>query len=174
LAVLNSGVHATIAGVILGLMIPLGKGSKDGSSEQLMHTLHPWVAFAILPIFAFANAGVPLAGLGPKDLLAPVPLGIAAGLFLGKQIGVFGFIWACVRLKIAKLDDSIGWTALFGMATLCGIGFTMSLFVGSLSFGPEHVDYQLSHRLGILGGSLLSAVVGYLILRRVLPGHPPA
>lgn len=174
LAVLNSGVHATIAGVILGLMIPLGKGSKDGSSEQLMHALHPWVAFAILPIFAFANAGVPLAGLGLNDLLAPVPLGIAAGLFLGKQIGVFGFIWACVRLKVAKLDPAITWPALFGMATLCGIGFTMSLFVGSLSFGPEHLDYQLSHRLGILGGSLLSALVGYAILRRVLPGHRPA
>jgi NhaA family Na+:H+ antiporter len=132
------------------------------------------VAFAILPIFAFANAGVPLAGLGVNDLLAPVPLGIAAGLFFGKQIGVFGFIWVCVRLKFAKLDPDIGWPALFGMATLCGIGFTMSLFVGSLSFGPEHVDYQLSHRLGILGGSLLSALVGYAILRRVLRGHPPA
>jgi NhaA family Na+:H+ antiporter len=155
-------------------MIPLGKGSKDGSSEALMHALHPWVAFAILPIFAFANAGVPLAGLGVNDLLAPVPLGIAAGLFFGKQIGVFGFIWVCVRLKFAKLDPDIGWPALFGMATLCGIGFTMSLFVGSLSFGPEHVDYQLSHRLGILGGSLLSALVGYAILRRVLRGHPPA
>lgn len=169
LAVLNSGVHATLAGVVLGLMIPLGKGSKNGSSEALMHALHPWVAFVILPIFAFANAGVPLAGLGIKDLLSPVPIGIAAGLFLGKQVGVFGAIWLCLKLKWAKLDPSFNTSALFGMATLCGIGFTMSLFVGSLSFGPEHVDYQLTHRLGILTGSLLSALTGYAILYRVLP-----
>jgi NhaA family Na+:H+ antiporter len=169
LAVLNSGVHATLAGVVLGLMIPLGKGSKNGSSEALMHTLHPWVAFVILPIFAFANAGVPLAGLGLNDLLSPVPIGIAAGLFVGKQIGVFGSIWLCLKLNWAKLDPTFNKRALFGMATLCGIGFTMSLFVGSLSFGPEHVDYQLTHRLGILSGSLVSALVGYAILSWVLP-----
>lgn len=169
LAVLNSGVHATLAGVIVGLMIPLGKGSQDGSSEGLMHSLHPWVAFVILPIFAFANAGVPLAGLGLGDLLAPVPLGIALGLFMGKQIGVFGSIWLCLKLKLARKDDSLSFKALFGMATLCGIGFTMSLFVGSLSFGPDHLDYQLTHRLGILSGSLLSALVGFGILAKVLP-----
>lgn len=170
LAVLNSGVHATIAGVILGLMIPLGRGSKDGSSEALMHTLHPWVAFVILPIFAFANAGVPLDGIQADDLLAPVPLGIAGGLLFGKMLGVFGFIWITMRLKLARLDASINMPALFGMAILCGIGFTMSLFVGSLSFGPDHVDYQLSHRLGILVGSGLSAIAGYAWLSRVLPG----
>jgi NhaA family Na+:H+ antiporter len=169
LAVLNSGVHATLAGVVLGLMIPLGKGSKNGSSEALMHTLHPWVAFVILPIFAFANAGVPLAGLGMNDLLSPVPIGIAAGLFVGKQVGVFGSIWLCLKLNLAKLDPSFNKRALFGMATLCGIGFTMSLFVGSLSFGPDHIDYQLTHRLGILTGSFLSAVAGYAILAFVLP-----
>jgi NhaA family Na+:H+ antiporter len=168
LAVVNSGVHATLAGVVLGLLIPLGKGSKNGSSEALMHGLHPWVAFVILPIFAFANAGVPLAGLGLKDLLSPVPIGIAAGLFLGKQIGVFGSIWLCLKFKWAKLDPSFNTRALFGMATLCGIGFTMSLFVGSLSFGPEHVDYQLTHRLGILMGSFLSAILGFIILNNVL------
>jgi NhaA family Na+:H+ antiporter len=169
LAVLNSGVHATLAGVVLGLMIPLGKGSKNGSSEALMHTLHPWVAFVILPIFAFANAGVPLAGLGLNDLLSPVPIGIAAGLFVGKQVGVFGSIWLCLKLNLAKLDPSFNKRSLFGMATLCGIGFTMSLFVGSLSFGPDHIDYQLTHRLGILTGSFLSAVAGYAILAFVLP-----
>lgn len=169
MGVMNSGVHATLAGVVLGLMIPLGKGSKNGSSEALMHTLHPWVAFVILPVFAFANAGVPLAGLGLNDLLAPVPLGIAAGLFIGKQIGVFGSIWLCLKLKWAKTDASLSVKALFGMATLCGIGFTMSLFVGSLSFGPDHLDYQLTHRLGILAGSLLSALAGFAILTRVLP-----
>lgn len=171
LAVLNSGVHATLAGVILGLMIPLGKGSKDGGSEALMHTLHPWVAFVILPIFAFANAGVPLQGLSPANLLEPVPLGIAAGLFVGKLIGVFGFIWACVRLGMAKLDEALNWKMMFGMATLCGIGFTMSLFVGSLSFGENHVEFLLTHRLGILTGSFLSATAGFFILNKVLAKH---
>jgi NhaA family Na+:H+ antiporter len=168
LAVLNSGVHATLAGVILGLMIPLGKGSKDGGSEILMHALHPWVAFVILPVFAFANAGVPLQGLGIGNLLEPVPLGIAAGLFLGKQVGVFGFIWICVRLGLARLDESLNWKMLFGMATLCGIGFTMSLFVGSLSFDASHIEFLLTHRLGILSGSFLSAFAGFIILNKVL------
>lgn len=173
LAVLNSGAHATIAGVVLGLMIPLGKGSKDGFSEKLMHGLHPWVAFVILPIFAFANAGVPVAGLSFANLLEPVPLGIAVGLFVGKQIGVFGFIWASVKFGVAKLDESINWASLFGMATLCGIGFTMSLFVGSLSFDAAHAEYILTHRLGILSGSLVSAIVGYIILNKVLPKAKP-
>jgi NhaA family Na+:H+ antiporter len=170
LAVLNSGVHATIAGVLLGLLIPLGKGDQDGISEKLLHTLHPWVAFVILPIFAFANAGVPLAGMSLSNLLEPVPLGIAAGLFIGKQIGVFGFIWISVRLGLAKLDESINWASLFGMAMLCGIGFTMSLFVGSLSFDASHLEYILTHRLGILTGSFMAAVFGFLVLYRVLPG----
>ncbi len=174
LAVLKSGVHATIAGVVLGLIIPLGSGSKDGPSETLMHVLHPWVAFVILPIFAFANAGVPLAGLTLSNLFEPVPLGIALGLFIGKQMGVFGVIWLCVKAGIARLDESLNWKSLFGMATLCGIGFTMSLFVGSLSFGPDHVDYQLTHRLGILMGSFFSAIVGYVVLSRALPGSPRA
>jgi NhaA family Na+:H+ antiporter len=168
LAVLNSGVHATLAGVILGLMIPLGKGSKDGGSEKLMHALHPWVAFVILPVFAFANAGVPLDGLGLKNLLEPVPLGIAAGLLFGKLIGVFGFIWLCVRFGLAKLDESLNWSLLLGMAALCGIGFTMSLFVGSLSFDASHAEYLLSHRLGILTGSFVSALTGFMILNKVL------
>lgn len=168
LAVLNSGVHATIAGVILGLLMPLGKGERDGISEKLLHTLHPWVAFVILPIFAFANAGVPVAGLTVTNLLEPVPLGIAAGLFFGKQIGVFGFIWLCIKLGMAKLDASINWAGLFGMATLCGIGFTMSLFVGSLSFDASHAEYLLTHRLGILSGSFMAAITGYVILNQVL------
>ena len=169
LAVLNSGVHATLAGVVLGLMIPLGKGARDGSSEALLHALHPWVAFVILPVFAFANAGVPLAGLGWDDLLAPVPLGIALGLLLGKLLGVYGFIWLCLRLGWAKFDRTIRPAALFGMAALCGIGFTMSLFVGSLSFGADHPDYQLTHRLGILSGSLFSALLGFVVLKIALP-----
>lgn len=169
LAVLNSGIHATIAGVALGLLIPLGRGEGDGASEKLLHALHPWVAFAILPIFAFANAGVSIQGLSFANLLEPVPLGIAAGLFIGKQLGVFGFIWVSVKLGLAKMDHSLNWAMLFGMATLCGIGFTMSLFVGSLSFDANHVEYLLTHRLGILLGSLLSAIVGFIILSQVLP-----
>lgn len=168
LAVLNSGIHATIAGVALGLLIPLGEGERNGVSEKLLHTLHPWVAFAILPIFAFANAGVPIQGLSFANLLEPVPLGIAAGLFIGKQLGVFGFIWVSVKLGLAKMDYSLNWAMLFGMATLCGIGFTMSLFVGSLSFDASHVEYLLTHRLGILLGSLLSAIVGFIVLSQVL------
>ena len=174
LAVLNSGVHATLAGVVLGLMIPLGKGARDGSSEALLHALHPWVAFVILPVFAFANAGVPLAGLGWDDLLAPVPLGIALGLLLGKLLGVYGFIWLCLRLGWATFDRTIRPAALFGMAALCGIGFTMSLFVGSLSFGADHPDYQLTHRLGILSGSLFSALLGFAVLKVALPSPEKA
>jgi NhaA family Na+:H+ antiporter len=174
LAVLNSGVHATIAGVILGLLIPLGKGEIDGLSENLLHTLHPWVAFVILPIFAFANAGVPVFGLTFANLLGPVPLSIALGLFIGKQVGVFGFIWLSVRLGLAKIDTSINWGSLFGMAVLCGIGFTMSLFVGSLSFNATHTEYILTHRLGILIGSFTAAIVGYVILINVLPKYKPA
>lgn len=169
LAVLNSGVHATLAGVVLGLMIPLGKGARDGSSEALLHALHPWVAFVILPVFAFANAGVPLAGLGLDDLLAPVPLGIAAGLLFGKILGVFGCLWLGLRLGWGRLEPGVGRSALLGMSALCGIGFTMSLFVGSLSFGADHPDYQLTHRLGILSGSLLSAIAGFAVLKTVLP-----
>lgn len=169
LAVLNSGVHATLAGVILGLMIPLGRGSRDGASERLLHALHPWVAFVILPVFAFANAGVPLAGLGLDDLLAPVPLGIAAGLLFGKILGVFGCLWLGLRLGWGRLEPGVGRSALLGMSALCGIGFTMSLFVGSLSFGADHPDYQLTHRLGILSGSLLSAIAGFAVLKTVLP-----
>ncbi len=170
LAVLNSGIHATIAGVALGLLIPLGDSAEGQHrpAERLMHALHPWVAFAILPVFAFANAGVPLQGLAFTNLLEPVPLGVAAGLFVGKQVGVFGFIWASVKLGLAKMDEALNWKMLFGMATLCGIGFTMSLFVGSLSFDASHVEYLLTHRLGILSGSFLSAVLGYMMLSYVL------
>ena len=107
-------------------------------------------------------------GLSFANLLEPVPLGIAAGLFIGKQLGVFGFIWVSVKLGLAKMDNSLNWAMLFGMATLCGIGFTMSLFVGSLSFDASHVEYLLTHRLGILLGSLLSAIVGFIVLSQVL------
>lgn len=167
--VLKSGVHATLAGVALAFAIPMRAKGKESSSPllHLEHALHPWVAFAIMPIFAFANAGISLAGISLDTLFSPVPLGIAIGLFLGKQLGVFGFAWLSIRLGLAQLPERANWWQLYGTAVLCGIGFTMSLFIGSLAFEHGGLDDAISARLGILVGSLLSAVIGYLILRRV-------
>jgi len=166
-SVLKSGVHATLAGVALAMTIPLRdpQNPKHSPLRELEHDLHPSVAYVILPLFAFANAGVPLKGLTLEVLFAPVPLGIATGLFIGKQLGVFGASWAAIKLKIAGLPAGVNWRQLYGVSILCGIGFTMSLFIGALAFenaGPEHAAEV---RLGILLGSLLSAVVGYAILR---------
>jgi NhaA family Na+:H+ antiporter len=165
--VLKSGVHATLAGVALALTIPLRVGADNEGSplRRFEHALHPWVAFGILPVFAFANAGVSLEGLKPDILLEPVTLGIILGLFVGKQIGVFGATWLTVKLGIARLPEESGWLQVYGVAALCGIGFTMSLFIGSLAFEHTGVDYSAANRLGILCGSLLSAVAGYLLLR---------
>ncbi|EIJ43541.1 Na+/H+ antiporter NhaA [Beggiatoa alba B18LD] len=164
--VLKSGVHATLAGVILAIFIPLKtKGNQNHSLlEDLEHTLHPWVAFAIMPIFAFANAGVSFAGVSFSTLLGTVPLGIMLGLFLGKQLGVFGFTWLAVKYNIAKLPEQASWLQLYGVAILCGIGFTMSLFIGGLAFGLEG-DYANQVKIGVIVGSLLSAVMGYVLLR---------
>ena len=168
--VLKSGVHATLAGVALAFAIPTRSDDENMPSPlcYLEHSLHPWVAFAIMPLFAFANAGVSLTGLSLTTLLEPVPLGIIAGLFLGKQLGLFGFTWVSVRLGIAKLPEDIGWFEFYGMAVLCGIGFTMSLFIASLAFEHGVVENILADRLGILVGSLLSAVLGYTILSLAL------
>lgn len=164
IAVLKSGVHATLAGVVIGLAVPLrGAGDPEHSPlRHLEHMLHPWVAFGILPLFAFANAGVSLAGLTFASLLEPVPLGIALGLFLGKQVGVVGFSWAAIRAGLARLPEGANWGQFYGVALLTGIGFTMSLFIGTLAF-PQ-VGYSAAVRLGVLSGSLLSAVAGYLVL----------
>ncbi|AMV73285.1 Na+/H+ antiporter NhaA [Desulfuromonas carbonis] len=167
--VLKSGVHATLAGVALAFAIPLR--SRDNREitpgMALEEDLHGWVNFAILPLFAFANAGVPLHGLGWGDLFEPVPLGILLGLVLGKLLGVFGAAWGAIRLGWAPLPEGSSFRQLFGVAALCGIGFTMSLFIGGLSF--EHtggeVNYLLTHRIGILAGSLIAGVLGYLLLR---------
>ncbi|HEX6383896.1 MAG TPA: Na+/H+ antiporter NhaA [Anaerolineae bacterium] len=169
--VLKSGVHATLAGVALAFAIPLRARDAEGHSplRHLEHTLHPWVAFGIMPIFAFANAGVPLAGVSLSTLVQPVPLGIAAGLFVGKQVGVFGFSWLAVKLGLARLPNEVSWSGLYGTAILCGIGFTMSLFIGSLAFEHGGPDYGTPVRLGILTGTLLSAVLGYVVLRYALP-----
>lgn len=170
-ALLKSGVHATLAGVILGMTIPLAS-AKDESQrplEVLEHGLHPWVAFGILPLFAFANAGVPLAGLSLSSLAQPVPLGIALGLVLGKQVGIFGAAAALISLGWAKRPAEVSWSSLFGMSILCGIGFTMSLFIGSLAFGAGDEARLVLSRIGILAGSLIAAVIGYAWLWKSLP-----
>jgi NhaA family Na+:H+ antiporter len=163
--VLKSGVHPTLAGVALGFAIPeRGSRAANGDSplRRLEHTVHPWVTFGILPIFAFANAGVSLAGLSPGSILAPVPLGIALGLLLGKQIGVMGTTWAAVRFGIGTQPKGATWFQIYGMALLTGIGFTMSLFIGTLAFADP--EYNVAVRIGVLSGSLLCAITGYLAL----------
>jgi NhaA family Na+:H+ antiporter len=156
LSVLKSGVHATLAGVVIGAMIP------RAAMPRLEHALHPWVVFGIMPIFALANAGASLEGVGPQTFTEPVALGIILGLFFGKQLGVFVACWIAVRSGIARLPAGSNWAALHGVAIITGIGFTMSLFVGSLAFPGG--DYDTAVRLGVLSGSALSAVVGCLWL----------
>ena len=169
-AMLKSGVHATLAGVMLGMTIPMRGGSEEeGPLEALENALHPWVAYGILPLFAFANAGVSLAGLGLASLAEPVPMGIALGLFVGKQVGIFGTAAALIGTGLVRRPDGVTWGGLYGMSILCGIGFTMSLFIGALSFDASHADLLVANRIGILAGSLVSAVVGYFALAWLLP-----
>jgi NhaA family Na+:H+ antiporter len=173
--VLQSGIHATLAGVAVAMTIPLNRtpGRPDDAQSplyRLEHGLHPWVAFAIVPIFGFANAGVPLAGFTPADLLEPVPWGVALGLFLGKQVGIYSAVWLIVRLKLAERPRDASWLQIYGVALLCGIGFTMSLFIGGLAFGDgSHLNDAA--KVGILLGSILSAVAGFLILRLAPQGQ---
>jgi len=162
--VLKSGVHATLAGVLIAFTIPLK--AKDGYEALLYkmeHGLHPWVAFLILPVFAFANAGVNFTGIGIDDLLQPLTLGIAVGLFLGKQIGVFLATWIGVKSGIARLPENVSWKHVYGVACLTGVGFTMSLFIGSLAFTTA--DVMNAVRLGVVLGSVLSGIIGYLLLK---------
>jgi NhaA family Na+:H+ antiporter len=172
-SVLKSGVHATLAGVALAAFIPLKvEGEPDRSPlRELEHDLHTLVAFGILPIFAFVNAGVSFRGVGLDDLVHPVPLGIAAGLFVGKQIGIFGFCWLGIKAGITKLPAGATWGSLWGVSILCGVGFTMSLFIGSLAFENTSTDIRelFDERLGIILGSILSGIAGYFVLSRVLP-----
>ena len=169
-ATLKSGVHATLAGVVLAMFIPMrSKSNPDYSPlKSLEHDLHSVVAFFVLPVFAFSNAGLNLTDMGVDALLHPVPIGIAMGLFVGKQVGIFGLCWLAIKLKIATLPRGMGWGALYGTSALCGIGFTMSLFIGSLAFEETGVNLLFDERLGIILGSLFSGVVGYLILSRSL------
>ncbi|MCF3192127.1 Na+/H+ antiporter NhaA [Pseudomonas bubulae] len=159
--VLKSGVHATLAGVTLAFCIPLRtKNSETSPLMSIEHTLHPWVAYAILPLFAFANAGVSLAGVSLHSFVSHVPMGIAAGLLIGKTLGVFGLTWIAIKTGMAALPAGANWGQVFGVAILCGIGFTMSLFVGSLAFVAGS-DYVGMDRMGILTGSILAALIGY-------------
>lgn len=172
-AALKSGVHATLVGVILAMFIPMrSKTDTSYSPLKIMeHDLHPVVAFCILPLFAFANAGISFTGVGTDQLLHSVPLGIALGLFVGKQVGVFGLCWLTIKLKLANMPNGMSWYSLYGTAALCGIGFTMSLFIGSLAFEEAGVNRIFDERLGIILGSLFSGIVGYTILRMSLPAN---
>jgi len=163
--VLKSGVHATLAGVIVALFIPLRTANENEEPplKRVEHNLAPWVSFAVMPIFAFANAGVALHGLSFDDLFAGIPLGVALGLLIGKQLGIMSFLWAAVRLGIARLPDGTSWAQVYGVSALAGIGFTMSLFIGTLAFSdPEHTA---GVRIGVLSGSIASALIGYFALR---------
>ena len=172
LCVLKSGVHATLSGVVTALAVPLtvGRGETQSTLERLEESLHPWVAFGVLPLFAFGNAGVSLAGMTLAKVVSAIPMGIALGLFLGKPIGIFACSFAAIRLKLAGKPEGATWPQLFGVAILGGIGFTMSLFIGMLAFtGPERAA---DIRIGVLLGSIASAIVGFLVLRAVTPAPP--
>lgn len=168
--VLKSGVHATLAGVLIALCVPLNVKEGRSPLRRAEHGLHNWVSFLVLPLFAFANAGVSLKGLSIDQVMAPVPLGIALGLFLGKQVGVMTLSFVAVKLRLASLPNNVTWAHVYGLACLTGIGFTMSLFIGSLAFsGPDAMNEV---RLGVLMGSILSGVLGYVLLVMVAKKKP--
>lgn len=173
ISMLKSGVHATLSGVLLAMFIPL-KSHRDTSHsplKDLEHDLHTVVAFLILPVFAFANAGVSFAGLSAEQFLHNVPLGVALGLVVGKQVGIFSLCWVAVRYGVTTLPKDMTYKALYGISALCGIGFTMSLFVGSLAFEETGVNRIFDERLGIIFGSLISGIIGYLVLKKMLGGE---
>ncbi|MFM5842788.1 MULTISPECIES: Na+/H+ antiporter NhaA [Aeromonas] len=170
-AVLKSGVHATLAGVVVGFMIPLNGKRYASPLKHLEHVLHPWSAFLILPLFAFANAGVSLEGIYLSALLNPLPMGIILGLFVGKPLGIFTISWLAVKTGVAQLPQGVNFRQIFAVSILCGIGFTMSMFIASLAFEHGGLDYGNYSRLGILAGSTLAAVTGYIALRMALPNR---
>jgi len=169
-SMVKSGVHATLAGVVLAMFIPIRDPKNPESSplKSMEHDLHSLVAFFILPVFAFCNAGINLEGVGIEQVMHSVPVGIALGLFVGKQVGIFGFCYLAIRMGLTALPKGMTFTSLYGTAALCGIGFTMSLFVGSLAFEETGVNLMFDERLGIILGSLASGVVGYFVIRASL------
>jgi len=169
IAVLKSGVHATLAGVLIALCIPMRDAQGESPLRELEHNLHGPVAFVILPLFAFANAGLSLAGMSIEDLTHPVTAGVISGLVIGKSVGIIAFVWLAVTLRFAQLPKNVNWTQLLGVAFACGIGFTMSLFIAGLAFEHGSGDYYAGDRLGILVGSILSALVAYGLLHVSLP-----
>ena len=171
IAMLKSGVHATLAGIVLAMFIPMRSAENKEHSplKSMEHDLHSVVAFFILPIFAFANAGINLTGVGMEQVLHSVPLGIALGLFIGKQVGIFGLCWIAIKLNLTRLPKDISLVSLYGASALCGIGFTMSLFIGSLAFEETGVNFMFDERLGIIIGSLASGIVGFMVLKYSLP-----
>ncbi len=170
-SLLKSGVHATLAGVILAMFIPMRSFSNPDNSpvKELEHDMHSMVAYFVLPVFAFANAGISLQGVQAEQLLHDVPLGVALGLFAGKQIGIFGLCWIAVKVGLTQLPKGMSIPSLYGTAALCGVGFTMSLFIGSLAFEETDVNLLFDERLGIIVGSIASGVVGFLVLSKSLP-----
>lgn len=170
-AMLKSGVHATLAGVVLALLIPISCPKKPGYSplKELEEDLHAFSGFFILPVFAFCNAGIDFRGMSVSQFIHPIPVGIALGLFVGKQVGIFGFCWLAVQLKVTQLPKGMSNLSLYGTSLLCGIGFTMSLFIGSLAFEGSGVNILVDERIGIIAGSLLSGILGYLVLNKALP-----
>ena len=169
LFVLKSGVHATLAGVITALAVPVRDPQGGSPLQQVEHALHPWVAFLVLPMFGFCNAGVSLQGVSMQTLAQPVTLGIGLGLVIGKAVGVFGASWLAIRLGLAAMPAQASWRQLLGVAVLCGIGFTMSLFIGGLAFAEQGAEWEARVKLGVLAGSLVAAVAGSLILWRAVP-----
>lgn len=166
--ILQSGIHATLAGVILGFLIPL-RTRGTSPARRVEHGIHPWVAWLILPLFAFANAGVSLQGVSSEGLFSLLPMGIAAGLLFGKPIGIMLFCWGSMKLKITRLPKGVSFKQIAAVSVLCGIGFTMSIFLASLAFGDADASMMVYAKIGILLGSVLSAVLGYLLLGSVLP-----
>ncbi|MCC3732956.1 Na+/H+ antiporter NhaA [Rouxiella badensis] len=167
--ILKSGIHATLAGVILGFLIPLRTEGKTSPARRVEHGIHPWVAWLILPLFAFTNAGVSLQGVSGEGVMSLLPMGIAAGLLFGKPIGIMLFCWVSMKLKITRLPPGVRFSQIAAVSVLCGIGFTMSIFLASLAFGDADASMMIYAKIGILLGSVLSAVMGYLLLSRALP-----
>jgi NhaA family Na+:H+ antiporter len=172
ICVLKSGIHATLAGVVTGLALPLRASSGSSPAHDLEQELHPWIAFGVLPVFAFSNAGVGFAGVAASHLLHPIQLGIGLGLLVGKPLGVVGSIWAATRVGLATLPEETDWRQLCGVALLTGIGFTMSLFIGTLAFPAEAYDIDI--RIAVLLASVISATCGYLVLRYPMRARSPA